>query len=71
MGQDMLAEAPPFRRQPPLENRVYLLGQRVEVWLWGGALMRGGSLALGSGKCASPFGPLHTRRGSAGCRGWR
>ncbi len=40
MGQNMLAEAPPFRRQPPLEDRVYLLRQRVKVWFGSPAFMR-------------------------------
>jgi hypothetical protein len=34
----VLAEAPPFLRQSPFENRVYLLRQLVQVRLWSGYL---------------------------------
>src|SRR5689334_12172806 len=45
--ESLLAEAPPFRRQPPFENRVYLLRQQVQIRLWSGCLpdMRWGRLS--------------------------
>ena len=59
-----LAEAPSLRRQPPLENRVNLLCQRIQVRLWHVALVRSRrwrDLAFGVGQRTATLGALRTR----------